>query len=242
MQEFIGHLKPPDRRTGLILLLAAVLPVLYVYNGSPEFYLGTVAPLLGLDTHPLAEMHAQFYRFGAIFLLFGVIPVVLGFALLGEGPSRFGFVAGDWRLGLKVVAMALLVSAPFLYLSAGQGDFQAEYPMSKLAAADPLRFTLYEGAYLFYYIGWETLFRGYMLFGLKDRYGSFGAILFQCFPSILIHIGKPSGEIWGSVVAGLLLGAVALRTRSVFYGFVFHYAIGVLMDVFCALRGGLLGG
>jgi len=242
VKEYLSHLKAPDRRTGLILVLSAILPVLYVYNGIPSFYLGTVAPALGLDGNPMADMYAQWYRFGSVFLLFCLVPIIAGKAVLKEGPGRFGFAVGDWKTGLKVLAIALVVAAPFLYMSAGQADFQAEYPLSKLAVREPGRFAFYEFTYVFYYIGWETLFRGYMLFGLKDRYGSFGAIMFQAFPSILVHIGKPVGEIWGAVAAAFLLGAFALRTRSVLYVFLFHYAIGVLMDVFCAFRGGLLGG
>ncbi len=79
-----------------------------------------------------------------------------------------------------------------------------------------------------------------MLFGLRDRFGDFGAVAVQTFPSVLLHIGKPAGELWASVVAGFLFGAWALRTRSVVYVLAFHYALGVLNDVFCALRGGLL--
>lgn len=242
MKELFSHLNAPDRKTGLILVLACIVPVLYVVNGSPYFYLETVAPLFGTDAHPLSEMHAQFYRFASVFVLFFLAPLILAWTFLKQGPSRFGFVIGDWRFGLRFLVIALVVAAPFLYLSAGQADFQGEYPLSKLAAQEPGRFALYEAYYILYYIGWEALFRGYMLFGLKDRYGSFGAIAFQAFPSILIHIGKPDGEIWGSVAAGFVLGAIALRCRSVLYVFAFHYVIGVMMDVFCAYRGGLIGG
>ncbi len=239
MRELLSYLRPPDRRAGLILLTAAIVPVLYVYNGTAEFYLAQVAPLLGLEDHPLADVHARLYQFSAVFVLFFLAPTLLTRLVLGEGPSRFGWCVGDWRFGLKFTLIATLVALPFIYVSAGQADFQAEYPLSKQAAADPVRFLLYEGAYLLYYVGWESLFRGTMLFGLRERYGSWGAIAFQCFPSILIHIGKPVGETWASVAAGFLLGAVALRTGSILYVLAFHYAMGILNDVFCAMRAGL---
>jgi len=242
VRQYLGYLKAPDSASGVILVSAVILPVLYVYNGSPEFYLGTVAPLFGLESHPLAGMHAQLYRFAAVLVLFFAIPLLVGLTILRKGPTEFGFCTGDWRLGLKVLAVSLVVTIPLLWVSAGQADFQAEYPMSREAAAEPVRFMVYEAAYLMYYLGWEFMFRGYMLFGLRDRYGPFGAILFQTFPSVLLHIGKPVGETWGAVVVGFALGALALRTRSVLYVLAFHYIIGVVNDLFCAMRMGLIGG
>lgn len=235
-------LTPPDRTTGVVLLSSVVLPVAYVYNGGHRFFSDVLAAPLGLAGDPMLELYARLYQFGAIFVLFGVIPFLIAGIALKRAPSTLGIAIGDWRAGLKIAGIALVVAAPAMWINGGMPDFQAEYPLSKLAAADPTRFMLYEASYLLYYIGWEAFFRGYMLFGLRDRYGDFGAILFQTFPSVLVHIGKPAGEIWSSVLAGVVLGAVALRTGSIFYVLLFHYGIGVMNDVFCALRSGLLGG
>ena len=57
-----------------------------------------------------------------------------------------------------------------------------------------------------YYLGWEFFFRGFMQFGLRGALGDWNAILVQTLASCLIHIGKPAGEIYGAIVAGLLWG------------------------------------
>ncbi len=238
---FWSHLRPPDRAGAWVLGLGVVLPPAYVQFGNPGFYLQVLAPLAGVAGHPLAEMHARLYQFCAAFVLFFAVPALVWRGVLGRGLAEAGLRVGDGRFGGKSLVVAVALAVPLAFLSAGQADFQAEYPLSRLAAADGGRFAAYEVALLLYYVGWEFLFRGFLLFGLRDRIGDFGAIAVQTFPSALLHIGKPAGELWASVAAGFLLGAWALKTRSVLYVLVFHYALGVLNDVFCAIRGGLTG-
>lgn len=239
--RFWSHMQPPDRATAWVLGLAVVLPVAYVQFGSSGFYQGIVAPMARVAGHPLSEMHARLYQFLAAFVLFFVVPAVVWKGILGRGLREAGFGVGDWRFGWKSLAVAVVLAVPLAFVAAGQADFQAEYPLSRTAVQDGGRFAAYEAALLLYYVGWEFLFRGFMLFGLRDRYGDFGAVAMQVFPSVLLHIGKPAGELWGSVVAGFLFGAWALRTGSVVYVLAFHYVLGVLNDCFCAWRGGSLG-
>ena len=108
-----------------------------------------------------------------------------------------------------------------------------EYPLAKSLLSDQSNLLLYQSAYIiFYYFGWEFFFRGFLLFGLKDRFGDINAILIQTISSCLIHIGKPEGEILGSIIIGILFGIIALRTRSIWYVFLIHAAIGVFLDLF----------
>ena len=92
---------------------------------------------------------------------------------------------------------------------------------------------IYEIAYvLLYYIAWEFFFRGFILFGLKTKFGAINAILIQTISSCLVHIGKPEGEIIGSIIVGVIFGVIVLRTRSIWYVVLLHAAIGVLTDLF----------
>lgn len=238
---FWSHLRPSDRASAWVLGLGVILPVAYVQFGNPGFYREVVAPLAGVASHPLAEMHARLFQFAVVFVLFFAVPATVWRGVLGRDLRDAGLCVGDWRFGWRSLVVAVAPAVLLAYLSAGQADFQAEYPLSRLAAADGGRFAAYEVALFSYYIGWEFLFRGFLLFGLRERVGDFGAVATQAFPSVLLHIGKPAGELWASVAAGFLFGAWALRTRSVLYVLAFHYALGVLNDVFCAVRGGLTG-
>lgn len=221
-----------DRPTLILLVCAAVLPVVYVYQGTPGFFLAHFARL----DDPLTPLYAQLWRFASVFVLFFAVPLGAGVLLAGKSPAQLGLCLGDVRAGLRLVVPALVVLAPLLWLASSDPDLQAEYPMARVATRSARLFLFYEAAYVLYYWGWEFLFRGALQIGLRPRLGLVGACMVQLLPSVLLHIGKPIGETWAAVVAAPLFGGLALRTGSFLPVFVLHYAIGVLNDVFCAWR------
>jgi membrane protease YdiL (CAAX protease family) len=71
-----------------------------------------------------------------------------------------------------------------------------------------------------------------MQYGLRDSMGSVNALLVQVMASVTVHIGKPTGEIYGSIVGGLIWGILAFRTRSLLSGLLQHALLGILRDWF----------
>lgn len=67
----------------------------------------------------------------------------------------------------------------------------------------------------------EFSYRGFLIFGLKDRFGE-GAVLIQMIPFTLLHIGKPEVETVGCILSGTYFGFVVYRTRSVRPAFIIH--------------------
>jgi membrane protease YdiL (CAAX protease family) len=91
-------------------------------------------------------------------------------------------------------------------------------------------FLIYELGYFAYFVGWEFFFRGWMLNGLLPTFGRAGALLIPVAPFAVMHLGKAEVEALGSIVAGLALGLLALRTRSFWYGAAVHGIVAVFMD------------
>jgi len=118
------------------------------------------------------------------------------------------------------------------YPSSKMPDFLAEYPLNKSAGESTFSFLSHAIAYLFYYIGWEIFFRGFMQFGLREKLGDWFSILVQTLASCLVHIGKPDGEIYGSIIAGIVWGIVAFRAQSILPIILIHWLVGVSLDFF----------
>jgi membrane protease YdiL (CAAX protease family) len=70
------------------------------------------------------------------------------------------------------------------------------------------------------------------MMGLEPRLGRF-AIVLQAVPCAVMHLGKPSLEVLASFPAAVVLGAIAYRTRSVFPGWLLHFAIALLINLGC---------
>lgn len=103
------------------------------------------------------------------------------------------------------------------------------------------RFVSYALLQFLYYGAWEVLFRGVVLFGLRDRLGEGVANALQTALSVLAHFGRPITETFAAAPAGLLLGWIDLRLGSIWYVAVVHWLVGVSVDWFLitAWRGGL---
>ena len=72
-------------------------------------------------------------------------------------------------------------------------------------------------------------FRGFWLGALRRSFGS-GAIFAMAVPYCMIHFGKPFLEANGAIVAGIALGSLTMRTKSIYQGFLVHITVAGLMD------------
>ena len=84
----------------------------------------------------------------------------------------------------------------------------------------------------------EFLFRGVLLFSLESRLG-LAAVGVSVLPYCLIHVHKPLPEAFGSIVAGFVLGYLALTSRSIGGGVLVHCAVAFSMDTLALVRNGL---
>lgn len=215
----------------ILLLSPPLLLLIYRYffqAGHFAIYFHHSSPNYSFITHIEA-----IYQFAAFFILAFLCPFFYILFSKRKMPSRMGLQRGDDKTGWMIV----LISIPFILLisciSSTNPTFQSEYPLAKNLLQNKQFIFSYELAYVvLYYVAWEFYFRGFLLFGLKDKYGAMAAILIQTIASALVHIGKPMDEALGSIFAGILLGVIALRTESILYTFILHALLGVSLDLF----------
>jgi membrane protease YdiL (CAAX protease family) len=237
MKELKKYLAEISTKESIIALSSLIFMTLYVYHGIPKFFYSFIAPVFGeLMNAPLTDFVSRAYQCLFVFITFFVLPALIVKLKYRESISDYGFQKGDTSYGFRFLLIAIPVVLPFIYISSFKQDFQQEYPLPLLARSSTKYLLLWECFYLFYYIGWEFLFRGYLLFGLEKKIGDYWAILFQTLPSTIIHIGKPEGETISAIIAGIAFGAVALRTRSILYPLLLHYIVGLSMDVFSVIN------
>lgn len=149
-------------------------------------------------------------------ILYFLIPIGITLFVFREHPREFGFQWGDWKAGLALTAIGILLIAPVLWLvTRGDAAMQNYYrsqvtglPWSTLADL----------------FGWEFFFRGWLLFGYARRFGSH-AIWLQAVPFALAHAGKPEIETFSTIFGGFVFGWVAWRTRSMVYPLAIHWFV-----------------
>lgn len=147
-----------------------------------------------------------------------------GPGLSGYYLSFKGFFRHLWIYG---VLFALIL--PAVILASRAPSFYQTYPFFKWANQSTYYFVCWELLYILQFLSLEFFFRGYMLAGLKHRFGA-GAIFVMIVPYCMIHYGKPMPETLGAIGAGIILGTLAMRTRSIWGGVVIHVAVALTMD------------
>lgn len=186
----------------------------------------------------------QPYFFPITFLTYGlmllVIPLLSSPLLLPA--DRFGFRLGKVRTWIVDLVLAWLILLGLILIFGRTPAFLAMYPLFKPPGHQWtwkifLFFQLCQFVYMF---GWEFIFRGYLLFSAKKELGTVPALILQMLPFAFMHIGKPEMEAYGSVLAGLFLGLIALRAGSFLPCVFLHFSVAFTMDLFAVLYKGLL--
>ncbi|WP_176754246.1 CPBP family intramembrane glutamic endopeptidase [Nitrosomonas sp. Nm132] len=130
---------------------------------------------------------------------------------------------------------------PIIVYFSGTESFMAGYPFYDVGKTEKLypSFVIWQMFYFLQFIALEFLFRGFLLHGTKRKFG-IHAIFVMTIPYCMIHFGKPLPETIGAIVAGVVLGAMSLKSKSIWPGVMLHYGIAIMMDLCVLYRKGIL--
>ena len=134
------------------------------------------------------------------------------------------------------------VAVPFVVLVSGTADFQEHYPILEISTGQTgvwRDLTLWWPFYAAQFAAIETFFRGVLVLGLAPRFGS-ASVLIAVVPYMMIHFVKPPAEAAAAILGGVVLGWLALRTRSIVWGVALHIAVAASMDVASLAHKGFL--
>ena len=221
-----------DRQTAFVLIATGVLVILQDAVGSRRLFLNELAPYFPEASRGLMSWG---WWFGIQGITGFVLPAAALLFLFRRPPTSIGLGVGDWRFALVVAAMYLPVVTVGTWILSDSLVFQAQYPHYRPAAADWGVFVLYESIFLLYWIGWEYLWRGFVLFGTAHTLGLY-AILVQALPFTILHLDKPLAEAVLSLVGGIALGSLVWRCRSFWIAVPIHAAQMMVLDFWCTMR------
>ena len=222
-----------DRKVVVIFLSVAVLQTISWYITSRRFFRVNILPSYQLE--PDIYLIEYLFWFIGDFITFFILPCLLIVFFLKDKISAFGLKLGDWRVGLKISILFLLIMLPLIWIVSATPSFTAKYPHLLSLREVWSKFFIYEVGMLIYMFAWEFIWRGYMLFGLEEKFGYY-SVLIQMIPFLILHNGKPLPETFGAILGGIALGILAFRTRSFIYGVIVHMGIMFSIDFICTLR------
>ncbi len=168
--------------------------------------------------------------------LMSVLPILSIKLIFKQNLADYGFTLGDKKFGLITSGLFFLTMLIVIWIVSGSITFASTYPQGGIKVRESFMiFFLYELCILVYMFGWEFFWRGYILFGLKQKFGYY-AVFIQMIPFFILHKGKPEIELFASIFAGLILGIQALRSRSFIYSWILHWLVMFSIDGISILR------
>jgi len=168
-----------------------------------------------------------------IMLAAAIIPsIVIALITKGKHLSNTGLNFRNMKLSVILTGAALIIMIPIVVIASRTGDFSRVYPLFNIMKRGGWTFVLYEIYFLLFFIAWEYLFRGFMLFSFASHIKSpLIAILLQAVIFTFAHLGKPEIETVSSLFGGLLLGIIIYRLKNIWPAVIVHFAIALTMDI-----------
>ena len=193
-----------DLRAAIILISSTLLLVFSHYHG-----------IMGDET--LSSL-----------VFYGLLPLGIIVLVLREDPRAFGLRLGNWKKGALFALLGIILMGAVIAGLVQTAEFRQYYRLDSLRGADAGGLAEYALRMAVYMFSWEFIFRGFMLFGLKERFGPL-AIWIQAIPFAIMHLGKPELETLSTIFGGAAFAYVDLESRSVLPSVVIHWAIYMMM-------------
>jgi len=223
---------PENWQAALILVYTAAGLLFLEYFANIHFF-GRHFPTLALEHHGLYPQ--LWWAFWTI-LVYVPLPMAIIYFVFREKPKDYGFF---FRVKGKHLALYIgmyLVVLPFIIYASTRTDFQNIYPFYRGAYRASLgEFMIWESAYLLQFLALEFFFRGFLVIGLERYFGRL-SVWVAVIPYCMIHFHKPVLEATGAIIAGLVLGEVSRRTRSILGGVIVHGGVALTMDLLAINR------
>lgn len=207
--RFFG-LALPQRATIAILVTTALIVADQLRFAIPENATDGLAGLRPLDV--------------ARFVLFLVVPYLVIVLAFRDDVRRYALRLGDWRWGVALLGVGLVVMTPIILGLATLPAFRGYYGSGTTTLGVALLNNLVS------LLPAEFLLRGFLMFALWRRIGPLALVVVQ-IPFVLTHIGKPELELWSTFIGGAVYAWLDWRTGSILWSALGHVYVLTLMLV-----------
>jgi uncharacterized protein len=219
---------PAEQRVVAISCVYAALSLAFLeYFGRPEYFAHVFPSVVwrhfGLYPH-------LWWALWTI-ALFLVVPALIVRFAFAQRLRDYGLNLALQRRHLWLYVGLFVAVVPLVLLASRRADFQATYPFYRGALqASAGEILAWEAAYLTQFLALEFFFRGFLVLGLSRIVGR-ASIWLAMIPYAMLHYHKPAPEAFAAIVAGVVLGEVAYRTRSIAGGVIVHVGVAGTMEL-----------
>ncbi len=237
----------------LIIIVCLCLTMIEYFGKQPGYRLSiSVLNFLHLDSlslnlkeileqNPNRQLYALAYWVGVILLFYFILPILLIKFVFKQKLGDYALQFGKFYKDYKIYLVMLVIMLPLLFIFSGTEGFLSRYPFYIMSKGENLwpNFWIWQMLYFLQFVALEFFFRGFVLHGLKKRFGIY-AIFIMMIPYCMIHFDKAFMETIAAIIAGFVLGVLSLKSNSIILGILIHYSIAITMDLAALWQKGIL--
>ena len=165
-------------------------------------------------------------------IFFGLIPGIVSGCILKTSLSEMGLNTYNFTESLKWIGIISPIILIMNYLNAGNKDNLAMYPQIRKKKWNTGLLVLSALSWITYLIGYEFMFRGFLLFNLYNTIGILPAITINTSIYALVHVPKGLKEAIGAIPLGIVLCILTLNTGSIIIALVVHIIMALSNEWF----------
>lgn len=178
--------------------------------------------------HPVSELLHVGPDSPYAFVMFFLGPLAF-LLLVRQDPRRYGLSLGRVKPALPMLLFYLAFFTMLGLFVGSMPSFHGYYGSTpRISSLRDFLALFY--TFFFYMWGWEFMNRGFVLLGLKKYVGIY-AVYIQLLPFVILHLGKPPFELYGSIVFGLMFGYYAYLVNSFVYCAIVHACFATAIKV-----------
>jgi membrane protease YdiL (CAAX protease family) len=217
-------------RVTVVLLTSAVCLAAWYAVGNYRFWYDFLSADSARNEN--LRLSAAVGSLGSTVMLLGLVPLLVVRIALREPLADYGVRLGNLRFAVISSILAAPLVIAIGYATAQMPAFQAVYPINPPARDSAAALAWHLTGQILWYAAWEFHFRGFVQCAVERSSGISTGICVQTLASTVAHFGRPASEVFASIVAGILWGTLAWRTRSLLAGIFQHWLLGASLDFF----------
>jgi len=165
-------------------------------------------------------------------VLYGLIPFLIIIFIFRRPLNQYGFSA-DYLMKSFVwwIPVAVLVLVLSYYSSKSEKNLEM-YPQIRVNEWNSGLLIVSALSWITYLVGYEFMFRGYLLFTCMESFGYWPAIIINISLYSLFHIHKGAREAFASLFIGFLLCYLTLHLGSFWFAIFVHVTMALSNEWF----------
>lgn len=221
-----------DFLISLVLFSATVLFLLYLFVFSSakvkNYFYSQSGAVEGNIRHILFTKYTGFF-------LMGLVPAILLVVFFPDynlSELGLGFSSETWMTSLFWILACGALIVPMSYKISSQKHILEAYPQIRVKVWDNNLLRRYISGWCFYLLGYEFLFRVFLLIPLCDLLGVWPAIFINIGFYSLAHIPNGLDQALGTIPIGFLLCWITLQTGNIWAAYIIHIFLALSNSLF----------